>query len=71
METPLYSFISLNWAVIADIDLNSEFLRFLGDTRLDLYGAFRVISMKRYRGRFYYSETVSEIPPLDVDLSGN
>ena len=28
-----YSFLSVSWGVLADIDINSEILRFLGETR--------------------------------------
>ena len=47
---PVYSFLSVSWAVIADCDLNSEVLRFLGKLRFDLWGVWRVLSMVRYRG---------------------
>lgn len=30
---PIYSFLSLEWAFMADIDMNSEFLRILGGLR--------------------------------------
>jgi sphingosine kinase len=30
---PIYSFLSLEWAFLADIDINSEFLRCLGSLR--------------------------------------
>jgi len=49
-----FSFLSLEWAIVADIDLESERLRCLGDARFDVYGALRGLCLRRYRGRFSY-----------------
>lgn len=38
----IYSFLSLTWALISDIDLNSEHLRCCGDTRFTVWGLYRV-----------------------------
>jgi sphingosine kinase len=46
----VYSFLSLFWGVLADCDINSEVLRFLGSARFTVWGVFRVIFMKRYTG---------------------
>lgn len=55
MKEKIYSFLSVAWAIIADCDINSEVLRFLGSPRFTLWGVFRVIFMKRYRGSVIYS----------------
>lgn len=39
----IYSFLSLTWAYLADVDLNSENLRFLGDARFEVYGTWRAL----------------------------
>ena len=44
-ERPVYSFLSLSWAAIADIDLNSEVLRCCGALRLEVWGVWRVLSL--------------------------
>jgi diacylglycerol kinase family enzyme len=49
-----WSFLSLEWALPADLDLESENLRCLGAARFDVYAVLRVISLRRYRGRFSY-----------------
>jgi diacylglycerol kinase family enzyme len=59
-----FSFLSLEWAIIADIDIESESLRFLGDARFDVYGALRGISLRKYSGRFSY------LPADRADCSG-
>lgn len=68
---PIYSFASLEWAFLADIDMNSEFLRCLGGYRFDVYSVYRILNWKRYQGRITYSTTENTIPPFDVDLKEN
>jgi len=48
------SFLSFSWAMIADIDIESECIRFVGVLRNDIWGALRVLKLKRYRARFSY-----------------
>lgn len=38
------------WALIADIDIESEVLRFMGASRYDIWGALRILSLKQYSG---------------------
>lgn len=57
-KEPVYSFLSLEWAILADVDINSEFLRFLGVLRFELYAYWRNVFVKRYRGRLSYSTGV-------------
>lgn len=47
---PVYSFLSVAWSVIADIDLNSEVCRCLGAFRFDVWGAYRVFNLMHARG---------------------
>ena len=42
--------LSFAWAIIADIDINSESLRCLGNMRYDIYGAWRAICPRKYNG---------------------
>lgn len=39
----VYSFLSLSCSYIADVDLNSESLRCMGEARFDLWGVYRVL----------------------------
>jgi len=48
------SFLTFSWAMIADIDIESECIRFAGVLRNDIWGAWRVLNLKRYRARFSY-----------------
>jgi sphingosine kinase len=47
---PIYSFLSVCWAVIADCDLNSEVLRCLGPIRFTMWGVWRCMALIRYQG---------------------
>ena len=40
-KNPIYAVLSVTWAIVGDCDLNSEFLRCLGDLRYYLFGAWR------------------------------
>lgn len=42
----LYSFLSVGWGLISDIDIESEGLRFIGDSRFVLWSIYR--SFGRY-----------------------
>jgi hypothetical protein len=44
-------------------------MRFIGDTRFDLYGLWCVITNRRYSGRFSYTSEENEIlPPLNEPI---
>ena len=49
-----YSFLSLAWGLVSDIDLESEKIRFLGALRFDLYALFLMCVKHTYRGRFSF-----------------
>ncbi len=65
MPEPVYSFLSFEWCFMADIDMNSEFLRFLGGLRFEIYGLWRLLKVRRYKGKFSYSKTSTNLPPLN------
>lgn len=47
-----FSFLSQEWGLIADLDIESEALRCLGAARFDVYGAYRGLCLRKYHGRF-------------------
>lgn len=72
METqpePVYSCLSLEWAFIADIDMGSEFMRFLGGLRFEVYAVWRWLFLRRYLGRLSYTETDAPLPPLNEPIA--
>lgn len=50
-ESPVYSFLSVAWGFIADVDIGSERFRWLGSMRFDIYGFWKLLRLKRYNGR--------------------
>lgn len=72
------SFLTFTWAMIADIDINSEIARCLGHIRIDMWGVFCVASLTRYKGRLSYlpprsdsKQVPTTLPPLDEPLPGD
>ncbi|RHZ16670.1 hypothetical protein DYB37_008313 [Aphanomyces astaci] len=69
-----YSFLSLSWAFIADVDLDSERYRFMGSARFTMAAVIKMLSLKRWRGRLSYlvpeGETSSQ-PQSYWDMHGN
>ena len=51
----IFSFLSLAWAFISDVDLGSEKLRFLGGARFDIYGAWKTLTLKPYSAELSFS----------------
>ena len=49
-----YSFLSLAWGFISDVDIESEKLRFLGSIRIDIYALMLICLMRTYKGRFSF-----------------
>lgn len=49
-----YSFLSLAWGLISDVDIESEKLKFLGSWRFDLYSLMLICLLRTYKGRFSF-----------------
>ena len=60
-----YSFLSLAWGLVSDIDMESEKLKFLGALRFDLYAWLLIVLLRTYKGRFSF------IPHPDFKLNRN
>lgn len=52
--TKYYSFLSLAWGLISDVDIGSEKLKFLGALRFDLYALLLLGLRRTYKGRFSF-----------------
>jgi sphingosine kinase len=70
------SFLTFSWSIIAEIDIESEIIRFMGFLRMDLWGVWRTIFLRRYRARFSYlpptgDKRMVELPPLNEPLPEN
>ena len=49
-----YSFLSLAWGLISDVDIKSEKLKFLGSLRFDVYALFSICFLSTYKGKFSF-----------------
>ncbi|XP_067639393.1 sphingosine kinase 2 [Eurosta solidaginis] len=50
----MYSFLSVGWGLIADVDIESESLRSIGASRFTVWAIRRLISLRTYRGKLSY-----------------
>ncbi|XP_050311620.1 sphingosine kinase 2-like [Anthonomus grandis grandis] len=50
----LFSFLSVGWGLLSDIDIESERLRVLGGTRFTVWSVARLIGLRSYRGKLWY-----------------
>jgi len=66
----IYSFQALTWASPANIDLDSETLRSVGILRFDIYGAWEVLTLKKYKAKLSYSATETKPPKFDEEPKG-
>ncbi|KRX06162.1 ATP-NAD kinase-like domain [Pseudocohnilembus persalinus] len=57
-QKKIYSFVSINYAYIADCDINSEKLRCLGGARFDVYGFYRCLIQKKYPTKIYIKKQI-------------
>lgn len=59
-----YSFLSLAWGLISDVDIESEKLQFLGSFRFDIYALMLIFLLRTYKGRFSFIPDPNwQLPP--------
>jgi hypothetical protein len=54
-EKKVYMFLAMFYAIYADVDINSEQLRWMGDTRFTFWAAYRIVNTKVYPSSFTYN----------------
>ncbi|XP_017775948.1 PREDICTED: sphingosine kinase 2-like [Nicrophorus vespilloides] len=50
----VFSFLSVGWGFLSDIDIESERLRMLGGQRFTIWSLARLIGLRNYRGKVWY-----------------
>eukprot|EP00438_Fugacium_kawagutii_P029518 Skav222744 [mRNA] locus=scaffold2390:537725:546431:- [translate_table: standard] len=63
------SFLSLSGAIVADIDLGSESLRFLGGLRFPVYTVYCLLNPRPLRAEISYWPATASTSPLDLSSS--
>lgn len=58
--TTLWSFLSFGWGLLADIDVDSNWLRCLGEWRFTIYGLLRSVTSKSRRARLSYKSAFAD-----------
>jgi sphingosine kinase len=48
-----YSFLSLAWGLVSDVDLGSDRLRWIGSLKNDIYALLLIWRLRRYRGKLF------------------
>lgn len=54
-DKPIYSFLCFFWAILSDIDLESEKIRCIGSSRFFWWTILRILKMRRYFGVLEYN----------------
>jgi len=50
----IYSFMSMAWGLVADVDLHSEVIRFVGNARIWIYAIYKILKGAVYQGKIEY-----------------
>ena len=65
-DQTLYSFLSIGWGLLADMDIQSERLRFMGGFRFTVYGLIRTIgkehTLRPLADRGIVTTSTQEVP---------
>lgn len=76
-EHTIWSILSIGWGLMADIDVESDWLRCLGDTRFTIYGLLKTITSRALKAKLSYKladraigdSTVRSENPTDINVS--
>lgn len=53
-NSTIWSFLSIGWGLLADLDIDSEWLRRMGELRFTIYGLIRSFTSREYACRLSY-----------------
>lgn len=65
----LFSFLSIGWGLLADIDIESERLRAIGGQRFTVWSVARLIGLRTYKGKVSYIPC-NKVPSLENTGNG-
>ena len=66
----LFSFLSVGWGLLADIDIESERLRAIGGQRFTVWSVARLIGLRTYKGKVSYLPC-NKVPTTENMENGN
>eukprot|EP00092_Neocalanus_flemingeri_P004136 GFUD01004450.1.p1 GENE.GFUD01004450.1~~GFUD01004450.1.p1 ORF type:complete len:382 (+),score=76.64 GFUD01004450.1:72-1217(+) len=64
----LYSFLSVGWGFLCDVDIESERFRWMGEFRFTVQTLLRLANLRFYRGRLSYLEAEDFKHPNKVEV---
>ncbi|KAK6632644.1 hypothetical protein RUM43_013412 [Polyplax serrata] len=64
----MFSFLSIGWGFLADIDIESEKLRAIGSQRFSIWSVAKLIGLRTYRGKIMYSR-INGVKNIEKDRS--
>ncbi|XP_013099526.1 sphingosine kinase 2 [Stomoxys calcitrans] len=71
-QSEMYSFLSIGWGLIADIDIESERLRSIGAQRFTIWSIHRVLKLRTYKGKLSYLPWKrKEVPVAPISSKAN
>lgn len=50
----MFSFLSVGWGLLADIDIESERFRAIGGQRFTVWSVARLLDLRTYKGKIWY-----------------
>ncbi|XP_020809700.1 sphingosine kinase 2 [Drosophila serrata] len=63
-QRSVYSFLSIGWGLISDVDIESERIRMLGYQRFTVWTLYRLVNLRTYNGRISYLLTEQDDSPV-------
>ena len=64
----MYSFLSVGWGLLSDIDIESERLRFLGEPRFTVWSLLRTMNLRSYKGRLSFKLAQQPAPSTEATV---
>lgn len=65
----IFSFLSVGWGLLSDVDIESERLRMLGGQRFTVWCVARLIGLRTYRGKVTYLPANQPIVPATTNVT--
>lgn len=60
------SFLTYTWGMIADVDIESEKIHWMGESRFDVWAVLRILMLRQYPARFSYTTTTISVTEPDA-----
>lgn len=65
----MFSFLSVGWGLLSDIDIESERFRAIGGQRFTVWSVARLLDLRTYKGKLWYLPTGNNVPISTITKS--